>query len=163
MKAYIGLGSNLGDRLENLNRAVSGLRSAGLEVLGTSSVYETDPVGPPQPDFLNAAVQVDSDREAAEIVTLLKKIEGEIGRRRTERWGPRAIDLDLLLLGDRTVDEPGVTVPHPELTNRPFVLVPLLELDPDLELPSGEPLEAFCEKDPPGVRVFAGPDSIDGR
>lgn len=160
MKAYVGLGSNLGDRLDNLRTAVESMRANGLKVLGASSVYSTDPVGPPQPDFLNAAVEIDTDLEAAEIVSLLKKVEQEIGRRSTERWGPREIDLDLLLLGDRTVDEGGIRVPHPELTNRPFALVPVLELDADLELPSGEPLEAFCEKNPPGVSWFSGPDSI---
>lgn len=160
MKAYVGLGSNVGDRLENLKRAVASMRSIGLKVMATSSVYETDPVGPPQPDFLNAAVEIDCDLPAAEIVSVLKGIEVTNGREQTQRWGPREIDLDLLLLGDQMVSEQGVTVPHPELTNRPFALVPVLELDPDLELPSGEPLEAFCETDPPGVKLFSDPASI---
>ncbi|MEX2587137.1 MAG: 2-amino-4-hydroxy-6-hydroxymethyldihydropteridine diphosphokinase [Actinomycetota bacterium] len=160
MKAYVGLGSNLGDRLENLKRAVAEMRACGLDVLAASSVYETDPVGPPQPDFLNAAVEIDCDLPAGGIVPLLKNVEAKIGRGKAERWGPREIDLDLLLLGDQTVSEPGVTVPHPELTNRPFALVPVLELDPDLELPSGEPLEAFCESDPPGVKLFSDPAGI---
>lgn len=160
MRAYVGLGSNVGDRLENLKRAVASMRSNGLKVTATSSVYETDPVGPPQPDFLNAAVEIDCDLPAAEIVSVLKRIEVTNGREQTQRWGPREIDLDLLLLGDQMVSEQGVTVPHPELTNRPFALVPVLELDPDLELPSGEPLEAFCETDPPGVRWFSDPASI---
>lgn len=160
MKAYVGLGSNLGDRLDNLRRAVASMRSSGLRVEAVSSVYQTDPVGPPQPDFLNAAVVIDSDLQAAEIVSVLKKIEAQVGRQETERWGPREIDLDLLLLGDKMIDEPATTVPHPELTNRPFALVPVLELDPHLELPSGEPLEAFCESNPPGVELFSDPASI---
>lgn len=160
MKVYVGLGSNVGDRLENLKRAVASMRSRGLNVLATSSVYETDPVGPPQPDFLNAAVEIESDLEAGEIVALLKEIEAANGRQKTERWGPREIDLDLLLLDGQVISEGGITVPHPELTNRPFVLVPVLELDPDLELPSGEPLEAFCEVNPEGVNFFSDPASI---
>lgn len=160
MKAYVGLGSNLGDRLDNLKRAVASMRSSGLRVEAVSSVYQTDPVGPPQPDFLNAAVVIDSDLQADEIVSVLKKIEAQVGRQETERWGPREIDLDLLLLGDKMIDEAATTVPHPELTNRPFALVPVLELDPDLELPSGEPLEAFCESNPPGVEFFSDPASI---
>ena len=79
-------------------------------------------------------------------------MEEEVGRTPTERWGPREIDLDLLLFDDETLEEPGLTVPHPELTKRSFVLVPLLEIDPDLELPSGEPLSAFCERNPKGLR-----------
>lgn len=160
MKVYVGLGSNLGDRLENLKSAVASMRSRGLKVMATSSVYETDPVGPPQPDFLNAAVEIETDLEAGEIVALLKEIEAANGRQETERWGPREIDLDLLLLDGRVISEGGITVPHPELTNRPFALVPVLELDPDLELPSGEPLEAFCETNPEGVKLFSDPASI---
>jgi 2-amino-4-hydroxy-6-hydroxymethyldihydropteridine diphosphokinase len=93
---------------------------------------------------------------------VLKSIEQEIGRQSGPRWGPRILDLDLLLYGNQTIDEPALTVPHAELTNRAFVLVPLLEIDPDLELPSGEPLSAFCEKDPPGVRLFAPPKELLG-
>jgi 2-amino-4-hydroxy-6-hydroxymethyldihydropteridine diphosphokinase len=162
-RAFIGLGSNLGDRLQNLATAVRSLKARGLAVLGASSVYETDPVGPPQPDFLNAAIAVGSDMGAVELVALLKQVESEIGREQAERWGPRVIDLDLLLYGDQSVAEPGVTVPHPELTNRAFALVPVLEIDGDVELPSGEPLSAFCENNPAGIRLFAPPNSIFGR
>ncbi len=162
-RAFVGLGSNLGDRLENLATAVQALKARGLAILGASSVYETDPVGPPQPDYLNAAVAVGSDLGAVELVALLKEVESEIGREPVERWGPRVIDLDLLLYGDQSVAEPGVTVPHPELTNRAFALVPVLEIDEDVELPSGEPLSAFCEKNPAGIRLFAPPNSILGR
>jgi 2-amino-4-hydroxy-6-hydroxymethyldihydropteridine diphosphokinase len=161
-RAFVGLGSNLGDRLENLATAVESLKARGLVVLGASSVYETDPVGPPQPDYLNAAVAVGSDMGAVELVAVLKEVESEIGREQAERWRPRVIDLDLLLYGDQSVSEPGVTVPHPELTNRAFALVPVLEIDDDVELPSGEPLSAFCEKNPAGIRLFAPPNSILG-
>jgi 2-amino-4-hydroxy-6-hydroxymethyldihydropteridine diphosphokinase len=161
-RAFVGLGSNLGDRLENLALAVEGLKARGVAVLAASSVYETDPVGPPQPDYLNAAVAVGSDLPASELVAVLKQVEADIGREQTERWGPRIIDLDLLLYGDQTVAEPGVTVPHPELTNRAFALVPVLEIDDDVELPSGEPLSAFCEKNPAGIRLFAPPNRLLG-
>lgn len=161
-RAYVGLGSNLGDRLDNLQRAVELLLEKGLSVMEASSVYETDPVGPPQPDFLNAAVAVDCDLPPVELVGVLKQVEAEIGREQSERWGPRVIDLDLLLYGEETVAEPGVTVPHAELTNRAFALVPILEIDDDVELPSGEPLSAFCEKDPQGIKVYAPPGSLLG-
>jgi 2-amino-4-hydroxy-6-hydroxymethyldihydropteridine diphosphokinase len=161
-RAYIGLGSNLGDRLDNLKRAVELMLEKGLAVMEASSVYETDPVGPPQPDFLNAAVAVDCDLPPAELVAVLKQVESEIGREQSERWGPRVIDLDLLLYGEESVSEPGVTVPHAELTNRAFALVPILEIDNDVELPSGEPLSAFCEKDPEGITVYAPPGTLLG-
>ena len=159
-RAFVGLGSNLGDRLGHLKRAVELLMAEGLAVRQASSVYETDPVGPPQPDYLNAAIAVESHLAPVDLVALLKKVEADIGREQTERWGPRVIDLDLLLYGDQTVAEGGIKVPHPELTNRAFALVPVLEIDEDVELPSGEPLSAFCEKDPAGIRRFAPPGSL---
>ena len=161
-RAYVGLGSNIGDRLAHLKAAVQALESRGIVVEEASSVYETDPVGPPQPDFLNAALALGADLPPVELVAALKEVEAEIGRQQAERWGPRVIDLDLLLYGEQTVSEPGITVPHPELTNRAFALMPVLEIDGDVELPSGEPLSAFCEKDPAGIRMFAPPDSLLG-
>ncbi|HYO00044.1 MAG TPA: 2-amino-4-hydroxy-6-hydroxymethyldihydropteridine diphosphokinase [Actinomycetota bacterium] len=161
-RAFVGLGSNLGDRLGHLKRAVELLIAEGIAVTGASSVYETDPVGPPQPDYLNAAVAVESHLGPVALVALLKKVEADIGREQTERWGPRVIDLDLLLFGDESVAEAGIKVPHPELTNRAFALVPVLEIDDDVELPSGEPLSAFCEKDPAGIRLFAPPGDLLG-
>lgn len=155
IRAYIGLGSNVGDRLANLVAAVAALAVKGVEIVQVSSIYETDPVGPAQEDFLNAAAAVNTELSAQDLVTTLKSIEQEIGREEAPRWGPRVIDMDLLLYGDQVIDEPGLTVPHAELTNRAFAMVPVLELGPDLELPSGEPLSAFCERNPPGVRSFA--------
>ncbi len=160
VRAFIGLGSNLGNRLGNLRGAVESMRGNGLRVLAASSVYDTDPVGPPQPNYLNAAVALEAELPPAELVAVLKKVEAEIGREQTERWGPRIIDLDLLLYGEQTVSEPGIAVPHRELTNRAFALVPILEIDHDVELPSGEPLSAFCEKTPAGIRLFAPPSSL---
>jgi 2-amino-4-hydroxy-6-hydroxymethyldihydropteridine diphosphokinase len=131
--AYIGLGSNLGDRLENVREAVRLLDAIDeVEVKRTSSVYETKPVGPRQPDFLNAVVEIDTTLHARTLLGHMKRIELDLGRKPGEHWGPREIDLDLLLYGDETIDEPALRVPHPELENRVFVLVPLGEIAPDL-------------------------------
>lgn len=157
MLAYIGLGSNVGDRSDHLKRALETMKSRGIDVLETSSVYETDPVGPPQPDFLNAVCSVDTKLSPRELLRTLKEIEKAIGRSEGERWGPREIDLDLLLYGDETIDESDFKLPHPELTNRSFVLIPLLEIAPDLELPSGEPLKVYSGEDS-GVRFHSSLD-----
>lgn len=152
--AYIGLGSNVGDRVAHLRAALEALAARGVTVTKVSSLYETDPVGPPQPDYLNAAAELSTDLSPADLVRTLKAAEADVGREQRERWGPREIDLDLLLYGDEMIDEEGLTVPHPELTHRAFVLVPLIEIAPFLDLPSGEPVTAFCEKDPAGVRKY---------
>ena len=137
-RAYLGLGSNLGDRLENLRRAVALLGERGVRVLRSSRVYETDPVGgPPQPDYLNAVVEVEASGTAAELLSAGLEVEEAMGRERRERWGPRVIDLDVLTFGDQTIDEPGLRVPHPRMHERAFVMMPLLELDPDPLLPGG--------------------------
>jgi 2-amino-4-hydroxy-6-hydroxymethyldihydropteridine diphosphokinase len=136
--SYVGLGSNLGDREDNLRRALERLQELGP--LRVSSIRETDPVGiTDQPRFLNAVVELETDLPARELLERLLAIERELGRDRAEevRWGPRTIDLDLLLYGGETIDEPGLTVPHPRLAEREFVLEPLLELDPQLALPDG--------------------------
>lgn len=151
-RVFIGMGSNLGDRPGYLRGAVAALGRHGLVPVAVSSVYESDPLGPPQPDYLNAVAEVSTALPAAEVLATLKAIEAELGRQHTERWGPREIDLDLLLYGDEEIDQEGLAVPHPELTKRAFVLVPLLEIAPDLDLPSGEPVSAFCERNPPGLR-----------
>jgi len=149
--AYIGLGSNLGDRLGYLRAAVAALQARGVSVVSASSVFENDALGPPQPPYLNAVVSVSTSVPPQELLSALKAIEHDLGRQHTERWGPREIDLDLLLYGDELIDEPGLTVPHPEMTKRSFVLLPLLEIAPDLDLPSGEPASAFLERDPQGI------------
>lgn len=100
-----------------------------------SSVYDTEPVGPPQANFLNAVVRANTTLPARAIFERLKEIEGEMGRTPAERWGPREIDLDLLLFGAEVIDERDLVIPHPELSNRAFVLVPLVELDPDIHIP----------------------------
>ena len=136
--AYIGLGANLGDREENLRAALERLR--GLGPLRVSSFRETEPVGViDQPPFLNAAAELKTDLAPRELLARLLEIERDLGRERAEetRWGPRPIDLDLLVYGDETIDEVGLTVPHPRLAERRFALEPLHELAPDLALPDG--------------------------
>jgi 2-amino-4-hydroxy-6-hydroxymethyldihydropteridine diphosphokinase len=136
--AYVGLGSNLGDRQEQILRAAAFLEELGAVRLST--IRETDPVGlTDQPKFLNAVAELQTDLPPRELLDRLLSIERRFGRDRTAetRWGPRTIDLDLLLYGDETVDEPGLTVPHPRLAERRFVLEPLHELAPELTLPDG--------------------------
>jgi 2-amino-4-hydroxy-6-hydroxymethyldihydropteridine diphosphokinase len=133
-RAHFGLGSNVGDRAAALQAAVDGLAAAdGVSVVAVSPVYETDPVGgPEQPDYLNAVVAVETDRTARELLELAKRLEDEAGRVPGERWGPRPLDVDVLLVGDDEVDEPDLVVPHPRLYERAFVMVPLADLDPML-------------------------------
>lgn len=131
-RAYFGIGSNLGDRLAYLQLAVDELATAeGIDIVAISSVYETAPVGgPEQPDYLNAVVAVDTARSARELLTLAQSIEAAAERVRTVRWGARTLDVDVLLVGDEQVDEPDLVVPHPRMTERAFVVVPLADLDP---------------------------------
>jgi 2-amino-4-hydroxy-6-hydroxymethyldihydropteridine diphosphokinase len=137
---YLGLGSNVGDRRAHLRAAVAGLEAAGVEVEAVSSAYETEPVGEvlDQPDFLNAAVRVRTDLEPDALLDLCKEIEAARGRELdAPRHSPRPLDVDLLLLGDLELSTERLTLPHREATNRRFVLIPLLELDPELALPDG--------------------------
>jgi 2-amino-4-hydroxy-6-hydroxymethyldihydropteridine diphosphokinase len=138
MRAYIGLGANLGEREETIAQAVRLLGERdGVEVVAVSTLRETDPVGfLDQPRFLNGAVAVETELEPRELLACLLEVERELGRTRGgERYGPRTIDLDLLVHGEREVDEPGLAVPHPRLAEREFALEPLAELDPELEIP----------------------------
>jgi len=134
---FIGLGSNLGDRTANLQAAVSELKTVeGIEVVQVSSFIETSPHGgPPQPDYLNAAVELSVTLLPGELLDALLAIETRLGRVRTERWGPRVIDLDLLLYGDHVIRRPELEVPHPRMHLREFVLRPLCEIAPDLVHP----------------------------
>jgi 2-amino-4-hydroxy-6-hydroxymethyldihydropteridine diphosphokinase len=138
IRAYVGLGANLGDRAATLRAAVERLAAEpGIEIVAVSAVRETDPVGLlDQPRFLNAAVAIDTGLSARELLDRLLGIERSLGRTREgPRFGPRTIDLDLLLYGDQVVDEAGLTVPHPRLHDRLFALEPLVELDPELAVP----------------------------
>jgi 2-amino-4-hydroxy-6-hydroxymethyldihydropteridine diphosphokinase len=131
-RAYVGVGANLGDRRATIEAAVAALPG----VVAVSELRETDPFGVvDQPVFLNGAVALDTELSPRELLEALLEVERSLGRERRERWGPRTIDLDLLLYGDETVDEPGLTVPHPRLHERRFALEPLHELDPELVIP----------------------------
>lgn len=137
-RAYVGLGANLGPKEVTLLRAVDLLAGEpGVEVLAVSQLHETQPVGnTDQPDFLNGALSVDTSLSPRELLDALLRVEQELGRvRDDERWGPRTIDLDLLVYGDEIVDEPGLRVPHPRLHERRFALEPLVDLEPELVVP----------------------------
>ena len=140
---YLGLGSNVGDREAHLRAAIAALAARAVEVDAVSAAYETEPVGEvlDQPDFLNAVVRVRTALEPEALLDVCKEIEIERGRALdAPRHSPRPLDLDLLLLGDLELATERLTLPHREVTARRFVLVPLLELDPDLALPDGTPL-----------------------
>ena len=126
----IGLGANLGDRLASLKSAVLALQPHG-EVRAISDLYESAAVGPPQPDYLNAAVLLESALGPQQLLAELLAVERAHGRERRERWGARTLDLDLLDSPGLVLDEPGLTLPHPELLRRPFALAPLLDVSPD--------------------------------
>ncbi len=130
-RVVIGLGSNLGDRLENLRAGVRGLARFSGGSVRTSPVYETDPVGPPQPRFLNAAALLELDQAPRDLLRGLLSIERALGRVRTERWGPRILDLDILWIEGLTWDDAELTVPHEHLLVRAFALRPLLDLIPE--------------------------------
>lgn len=130
MRAFLALGSNLGDRLGHLRRAVAALP----DVVAVSPLYETDPVGGPdgQGPYLNAVVELETELSPRALLELGQGLERAAGRVRGERWGPRTLDVDVLLVGDLVVDEPDLQVPHPLMWNRDFVLVPLRDVAPDL-------------------------------
>lgn len=132
-RAYLALGSNLDDRAANLQRALDGLAATdGVRVVAVSGVYETDPVGPAQPDYLNAVVALDTDLDARALLGVAQSLERDAHRVRGERWGPRTLDVDVLLVDDEQVDEPDLVVPHPRMWERGFVLAPLADVAPDL-------------------------------
>jgi 2-amino-4-hydroxy-6-hydroxymethyldihydropteridine diphosphokinase len=159
--AFLGLGSNLGDRLTNLQGAVDALQAEpGLRVTGSSRVWETVPVGgPPQPDYLNAVLRIETDLSARDLLGSARRVESQLGRVRTERWGARTIDVDILLYDDERIDEPDLVVPHPRMAQRAFVLLPLLELEPDPILPDGSSL-ASVRVDTSGVEPSAPPLAV---
>ena len=149
MKAWIGLGSNLGEREAMIRQALEAIAALpDTELLRASSLYDSEPVGETdQPNFLNAVAQVDTDLTARQLLWNLLLVEKRLGRERTRRWGPRTIDLDLLLFGDEVIEEDDLRVPHPEMIRRAFVLVPMVELDPLLVHPgTGETLASHLSK-----------------
>jgi 2-amino-4-hydroxy-6-hydroxymethyldihydropteridine diphosphokinase len=139
----IGLGANLGDRFATLTQARSQILTLG-RIVASSALYETLPVGPPQPEFLNAAVRLETELAPEALLDALLDIERALGRVRRERWGPRTIDLDILWGRGLLLTEPRLVVPHPELEKRAFALLPLLDVAPDAENPSGVSYRAIA-------------------
>jgi 2-amino-4-hydroxy-6-hydroxymethyldihydropteridine diphosphokinase len=138
VRAYVGLGANLGDRERTIRGAVERLAAEpGIEVVAISSLRETEPWGPvEQPAYLNGVVELETDLSPRDLLGVLLRVERRLGRVRSgARWGPRTIDLDLLVHGDAVCDEPGLTLPHPRLHERRFALEPLAELAPELVVP----------------------------
>ncbi|MGH7903515.1 MAG: 2-amino-4-hydroxy-6-hydroxymethyldihydropteridine diphosphokinase [Candidatus Dormibacteraceae bacterium] len=146
-RAFVALGANLGERERSLERARASLRRRGALVLRESSVSETDPFGvPDQPRFLNQVVEVEWPDSPGALLEVARAVEAEVGRRPSYRWGPREIDVDIVLFGDQVVEAPGLRIPHPGLRERRFVLEPLLELEPDLRHPAtGEGLRSVLD------------------
>ncbi len=145
---FLGLGSNLGDRTRHLDQALGRLGDRPeITVRRVSPVYETAPVGPAgQGPYLNAAAEIETRLEPAPLLGILLEIERHLGRVRTEHWGARTIDLDLLLYGARRVDQPGLTVPHPRLSERRFVLVPLRDIAAEVVVPGlGRTVGELCD------------------
>lgn len=157
MKCAIGLGSNLGNSLAILESAIAKLNQhEAIAVLARSSWYKTAPVGPPQPDYINGCALLDVQCSPAALLEVLLGVERQFGRVRRERWGPRTLDLDLLLFGDRILETPALQIPHPRMKERAFVLVPLAEIAPDWKEPisqdsTAQLLEAV---DCSGVHLF---------
>jgi len=167
---YLGLGSNVGDRRAQLQAATDRLGAHGVTVLAASSTYDTDPVGEvlDQPSFLNACLQIDTDLEPEGLLDACKAVERDMGRVQPGegyvRHGPRPIDVDLLLLGDRPYTSERLTLPHEQVLARRFVLIPLLELDFDLETPDGTRLSDALATLPveEGVRREGPPLTVPG-
>ncbi len=136
---YLGIGSNVGNREENLGKALTALHQSGVQLSDISSVYESSPVDlPDQPDFLNIATRAITDLDPYELLKMTKQIEQNLGREKTTPKGPRVIDIDILLYDTLTIKKPDLIIPHPRLLRRSFVMVPLIEVDPEIALPSGE-------------------------
>jgi 2-amino-4-hydroxy-6-hydroxymethyldihydropteridine diphosphokinase len=147
--AYIGVGSNVGDRQGFCRRAVEELgRSDATRVERVSSLYETSPIGgPPQRSFVNLALRIDTDLTAHALLATCKDIEHRLGRGESDiRWGPRVVDLDILLFDQEKISEPDLEIPHPRLSVRKFTLVPLLEIEPDLTDPWGMPYRDLVDE-----------------
>jgi len=153
--AYLSLGSNIGDREDHLNRAITDLSSLGT-VKNISSFYETDPVEfVEQPVFLNCAVALQTDLSPMELIRQILNIERSLGRQRIQKKGPRSIDIDILLFGDRVINSADLTIPHPAMAQRRFVLLPLTEIAPDACHPVlNKSVRELLEELPPGQKVW---------
>lgn len=157
-EVVLALGSNLGDRLANLRAAVEALKRSGIEVDAVSSVWETEPVPPGQPTFLNAVVRGRCTLDPRRLLAVAKEIERELGREPGPRWGPRVIDIDILFYGSERLSEPDLEIPHPRITERPFVLLPLAEVWPGpLPVLGAAPADFLASLDASGAVRLAEP------
>ncbi len=158
-KAYLSLGTNLGDRFENLVKAIESLKGYHeIELEACSSVYETDPVGYVDQDrFLNMVISIRTSLTARQLLEVCMRIEEELGRKRLIRWGPRIIDLDILLYNQENIETEKLTVPHPRMLERAFVLIPLMEIQENIQIPRAEKsLAAYLQEIPDreGVQIW---------
>lgn len=157
-RAYISLGSNMGDKVAALKQAIELLRAhEGIQVIRVSSIYDTDPVGYEEQDvFMNIIAEVETALTGEELLTVCQSIEEELKRVRVVRWGPRTMDLDIILYDDQVIDSPTLTVPHPRMHERAFVLVPLVELNEQLVHPVYQKTveQLLSETGYDGVRLF---------
>ncbi|MBY0148347.1 2-amino-4-hydroxy-6-hydroxymethyldihydropteridine diphosphokinase [Neobacillus niacini] len=157
--AFISLGSNIGNRYDYLSKAIENLaKHSKIQLVNTSSVYETDPVGYEEQDlFLNMVIEVHTELSANELLDLCLKLELELGRKREIVWGPRTIDLDILLFNQENIKSEKLIIPHPRMLERNFVMIPLSEIKPDIIIPNIEkPLDAWIKELPnkEGVRIW---------
>ncbi|HHX95428.1 MAG TPA: 2-amino-4-hydroxy-6-hydroxymethyldihydropteridine diphosphokinase [Clostridia bacterium] len=151
--AYLSLGSNVGSRAANLHRALELLKNESIVIDALSSIYETEPWGvPDQPMFLNMVARLKTTLNPKELLRVLLAVEKQMGRERLLRWGPRIIDLDILLYDNEVIHDRELEIPHPRMVERAFVLVPLLEVNPDVTLPDGTPLKKFLSKTDVGTQ-----------
>ena len=157
MKCAIALGSNLGNSLDTLNSSLTVLNSnPGINFIAVSSWYQTKPIGPPQPNYLNGCAILDVKQTPEELLVLLQAIELQFGRIRQEKWGARTLDLDILLYDDLIINTPNLTIPHPRMNERAFVLVPLAEIAPQWQEPkSGKAIAQLVQQvDTSEVKIY---------
>jgi 2-amino-4-hydroxy-6-hydroxymethyldihydropteridine diphosphokinase len=143
-RAVLSLGSNLGDRVAALNAALASLAAADVRIVAVSPTYETEPVGgPEQPDYLNLVAVVETDRSPYDLLEVAQGVEAALGRVRVERWGPRTVDIDIVVYDDLVSDDPRLTLPHPLVSERAFVLTPWHDVEPAAALPDGRTVESM--------------------
>ncbi|MEP7055562.1 MAG: 2-amino-4-hydroxy-6-hydroxymethyldihydropteridine diphosphokinase [Actinomycetota bacterium] len=154
-RAVLSLGSNLGDRVAALNAALAGLAAADVRIVAVSPMYETEPIGgPEQPDYLNAVAVVETDRSPYDLLEVAQGVEAALGRVRVERWGPRTVDIDIVVYDDLVSDDPRLTLPHALVAERAFVLTPWRDVEPAAALPDGRTVESMlAQLETDGVRL----------